>query len=722
MSKSPSIFIKDRRKSGPVLKLRVLAASGLSAAALLFNSTAYAQSAAEKAYLAYADQLQALGIEVSQGPISYDAATDALKVPDATLSVSGEFKLPVEQNGNAAAAGQQTVSLTLTYTSSMTTIRGMTHENGAYFAESWTNSDDTQFLGAAAVDGEDLGRMEVTLTGVLAENYAFTIPEPPADAPDQLASRWLPILKASLLTSYDVLEVASLSGTVTVNPKNASDAPESVSGTFETIGYRMSDAVDGQVAAFEIESSKQEFTTTLPDGQILKQTTTQGLTSYTGLNAAPFIDLLDPDVEETGEPIVILGSQSIENYVSSQDIAPGQKVSVSIGEIAADDMTLTKRDFAYLEFLDEFLTQQEPDVYEALTAMFQLYRSFGLGEAQASDMVISFPNPDAPSEELIISIGQMGMRDVSSDGIVEVFVADVDAPKLPEGASFSLGRASFGDLDFATYEEMAPIIKQLVENEGQTPADLSPIEIARAFTPSSISIALEELEVGIPGEGDVSIANFEQRFASSVPPIPTEIYSETEGAVLPLSALEDPQAIALFKSLGLENLSWSDETNLYWDENTLELVLERLMVNIEGVGRAEAQIKFANVPKALFEDPEHQAQIALVMASFVEAEVHFVDAGVTAKAIDQLASDAGLQPTAFIQGLVAQTEAILEPVNNPEFTEDVTNAIAEFLSAPGTIRLTLRPQNPVPLAQIVGGAITPQVLPGLLNAQVTASQ
>ena len=171
----------------------------------------------------------------------------------------------------------------------------------------------------------------------------------------------------------------------------------------------------------------------------------------------------------------------------------------------------------------------------------------------------------------------------------------------------------------------------------------------------------------------------------------------------------------------MKNLTWSDETRLHWDEDTLELTLEKLMIDVQDLGRAEATMKFANVPKALFEDPAKQWQTALVSSAFIDAEIRFVDAGVTTKVVQKMAQDAGVPEEAFAQALVMQAEAGLQPLNDPAFIKTVTGAISDFLANPGSLRVVLAPAKPVPVAQVVGSMVTPQVLPGLLNVQVTST-
>ncbi|MTH95682.1 hypothetical protein [Roseibium sp. RKSG952] len=714
-----------QRQHASARRTGFLATTGFCAAILLPAQSAFAQSAAEEAYLAYADRLSALGLEVSQGPIDYDAATDTLSIPDVSISFAGAFEFPNETDTGGADASTNTtdkITYTLSYTSGTLTITGMAQDGDTFLAQEWINSDDTELLGSLALNGDELAGLDMTLAGSRVENYAFTIPALPEPAADKQASRWLPFVKALMLQSYDLAEVSNISGEMTFSTNSGTEDSEKVTATLEMTGYRASNARDGQIDEYVIESIKQQVETELADGTTLNQATSQGQMTYSGMNVLPIVGLFDPSVPVTGEAEIILETSSTEDYVSEQDVTPDLKASFSMAEAYAKDLTVTKRDVDPLGILDNLLAGKEPDPYTLIEAGVQLYRSFGIAEGRLSDMSFQIPLPDEPDQELGFTIAEAGVTDASAEGIGELYVAGIDAANLPDEAAFKLDRASIGNIDFAPYAGMQPVIKSLVDNAGRVSRNMSPMEIARAFVPSSLSLGLEGLDMTIPGEGEVFIGNFEQEYASSVPPIPTEIYSRTDNASMPLSALNDPQAVRFFDSLGLEKVVWSDETRLYWDETTQDLVLERLMIDVDGVGRAEASMKFANVPKALFEDPENQGQMALIMASFVGAEVTFVDGGVTTEAIDQMAADTGVPPSAMIQALVAQTQAALRQVDNRAFTEEVTNAVAEFLSQPGTLRVSLQPENPVPVAQIAASLISPQILPDLLNVQVTASQ
>ncbi|MDN3721674.1 hypothetical protein QW131_27190 [Roseibium salinum] len=51
----------------------------------------------------------------------------------------------------------------------------------------------------------------------------------------------------------------------------------------------------------------------------------------------------------------------------------------------------------------------------------------------------------------------------------------------------------------------------------------------------------------------------------------------------------------------------------------------------------------------------------------------------------------------------------------------VSEAASKFLADPKEFRVTLKPANPVPVAQILGSMAAPQTLPDLLNVRIEAN-
>ncbi len=700
----------------------------LSTALVLVSGSAFAEDTGIAAYDAFAAGLQELGVTVENGEVSYDDGSDTLTLTDSTLSLRGTLRdLPAgrtDATGDDDAQDGATAELTdLTYEISLSsgtvTISGLKHEDGAFSSASWIYSDDTRFVISGSAEGEGRMKLDGRMAGLSATDYSFTIPKLPPEAPDRQVSRWLPFLQASLLTSYE--EVRADSTAATIEAYGTEDGKDTlvVSGTMQMDGYRMSDARDGRIGEYSIDKFTQTLQTLDPSsGQMLTQETSQGKTIYSGIDAAAFVDLLDPNVPAGDERVIVIGSGSTVNYMSRQDVGQGLSIEMTADEATLSDVSLIKRDNTFLRIFDDLFAQKEPAPEELITGIFQLYRSFGLADARISGIKIKVPTP-GPEKMADISIDEMAMTNVDSSGIGEMMMVGLNAPDLPEGASLKLDWAAISDIEFADYTPMRAMISTLMVDPEF--GEDHPLDVARAFMPRSLGYEIKGLDVTMPDAGRTLIGAAEMSVSTTVPPIPTSVFVRNEGIQVPVSAIDDPEAEALFEALGLENVVWSDETRLYWDEATLELRLEKFMVDIEGVGRAELSARFANVPKSLFEDPEGQGQMAMIVAQFVDASLTFKDAGLATKGIAHVAESQGIPENVFREALVAQATAATAPIGNEAFTQMVSDAASKFMDNPGELKVTLTPAAPVPLAQILGSMAAPQTLPDLLAVKIEAN-
>lgn len=699
----------------------------LSTALVLISGPAFAQDTGTKAFNAYVEGLEALGLDMENGAIDYDAGSDTLTISDSSLSLSGTIKdLPAAEKDVTADDGAKDTDppeLTdLNYEISMhsgtVTITGLTHEDGEFSSASWIYSDDTEFAFSGSASGKGRMKVDGRMTGLVATDYSFTLPELPDEDPERQVSRWLPFLEASLLTSYE--EVKADSTAMTIEAYVTEDGKETlvVSGTAQMDGYRMADAEDGQIGEYSIDKVTQTMQTLDPSsGQMLTQETSQGKTIYTDIDAAAMLDVFDPDVPESDDHVIMIGSGSSIDYVSRQELGPGMAIDMSIDRATINEVTVIKRDNNLLALFDGLFAKKEPAPEDLITGVFQLYRSFGIADARMSGLKVHVPTP-GPEKDIDLTIEEMAMTEVSSDGIGEMMLVGLNAPDLPDGVSLKLDWAAIGDIEFAEYGPMRAMISTLMADPDF--GEDHPLDVARAFMPLSFGYEIKGLDVTTPDTGRAQIGSSEMTVSTTVSPLPTNIFVRNEGIQVPVSAIDDPEAEALFGALGLENVVWSDETRLYWDEATLELRLEKFMVDIEGLGRAELTARFANVPKTLFEDPEGQGQMAMIVAQFVDASLTFKDAGLASKGLAHIAEAQGIPENVFREALVAQAAQATAPIQNEAFTKMVSEAASKFLENPGELTVTLAPSGPVPLAQILGSMAAPQTLPDLLAVKIEA--
>ncbi|WP_420412344.1 hypothetical protein [Roseibium sp.] len=700
----------------------------VSAAIALYAGNAAAQSKGLDAFNAYVSGLKNLGLTVENGAIDYDGTTDTLAISDTTLGFRGTIAdIPADK---ADMSGNDTtpkldppkktdLTYEMSFSSGTMTIVGLSEDNNVFAAESWTYSDDSSLSISAKVKGEGRFKVDGRLAGTMAENYRFTMPELPAEDAKRPASRWLPFMKTTLLASYDEVRVDSTALTLEAYAEEGDRELLVASGTMQLDGYKMAGADNGRIELYSLDKLSQTLQTLdAASGQMLVQTTTQGKTVYEGVDANPLIALFDPSVPEKDEKLTVIRQGSAVDYVSSQELGDGIALKITVDRNSLSDFTIQKRESDILGLLDGVFTGETPEPQKLITSLFQIYRSFGIADARVSGIGLEVTNPE---EDMTVNatIKEVAVTDFNSNGIGEMMVVGLSAPDLPEGAAVSLDWAAIGGIEFADFDPMEAMISTLIENPDY--GDDNPLEVVRAFMPHSFGYELAGLKVVVPDYGLSHIGRAEMKVSTTVPPIPTSYYAKNEGIQVPVATLDDEDMEKFLEALGITEIVWSDETRLYWDEATKELNLERLTFEMEGVGRAEASVRFANVPKALFEDPEGQGQMALVVAQFVEAKISFTDDGVTENGLAHIAGQENIPVNVFREALAEQAAEATAPIQNAAFTDMVRTAVSDFLKNPGEISLTLTPSAPVPVAQIVGSLAAPQTLPDLLNVKVKAN-
>ncbi|GGB46425.1 hypothetical protein GCM10011316_18180 [Roseibium aquae] len=681
-------------------------------------SPAGAQNSAEADYAAYIDRIEALGFETSNGGVRYEASADRLVIADDRLVLSGTFPLPEGEESNQATPEDE-LTYELVFTAGTTIIEGFDEENGTFSARNWSYSDDARLVIRAESAGQGRGQFEFRFIDTEITDYSFEVPALPAADPERPASRWLAFARAVLGSSYETTTIGAMALTMEAYETSPDGEQLVFSATGQMNGYRALNAAAGRVAEYGIDSIVQNtLTRNEATGEMLSQTTRYGETVYKDIDAMAIVDLFDPAIPETGERVTITGSQIARGYESRQDLGGGVALEIRGGESRVENIYVIKRDFDFLGLLDQLLRGEEPRVEDAIRGALQLYRSFGVDVALINDIAVSVPDIGGPDSGFSFEISEMGMTDIGPDGIGSLDIAGVNAPALPEGGSFSLNLASIGDIEFADYGPMSDMIDQLVNDPSF--ADKNPLAVARAFAPRSFGITVEGLDINLPGTDPIALDLYVLDLWTTVPPIPTAIELRTDNFTLPVSVIEDADARQVLEGLGLDTLTWSDETRIYWDEASQDLTLERIYVSVAGIGTLEGSLRFANVPRAALEDPQGQGQIALAMASFVDGEFRFVDDGLIESGLAFAAKDAGVPESVMTAAFIEQAVEATAFFQNEAFTEMTRDAATRFLKETGTLNISVKPANSIPLTQILGNLAAPQTLPDLLNLQISA--
>ncbi|MEP3275890.1 MAG: hypothetical protein ABJN26_20455 [Stappiaceae bacterium] len=707
-------------------KNRVSRLSLVSACSLLcMTGSALAQGDGIKIYEEWIKGLETIGFEVENGPLQYDDSNDRLTVPNFSARLAGEFTVNKDEKSDDATAGDDDdkdakkaeTGNKFTYdtviTSSEVIFEGLTTNGDTIDIKRFVFSDDSKFDVDFSVEGEGKGRFTSTLVGAVTENAHFVIPKPVAEDEKHQASRWLPLMRDLVKNSYDLSKIDKMTMDFEF-PIGSGSGDEAATGSVEVINMRVSDLHDGVIGEYSTDSVKQtiKFSDGGPDGPFTQETSV-GKTVYKGYDIGALVRFFDPQSPVPSEPDVVLESAVAENYTVKDALT-----SFKINEMTFGKMTALKPDVDILGFADRALAGEKVDEKQLFLMVFDVYRAFGIESMKVSGMNFSVPEEftDPTSGKIAITLDEIRLKELSANGLGEFAVEGLDVPTVTGGGSAKLGKFSIGNIEFAPFDAMKPYIL------GQVDPEQDPIATARAFAPRSLSYLIEGFEAVVPGQGQMKIGLLDQSFLSKVPPIPTEISLEAKDIKIPVEALDDSEAEAFFAQMGLKSLNLSESLKLFWDEQTQELVLDNLVVDVQKLGRVEANFRLSGVPKAVFEDPERQAPLALATMAFNSAEITFKDAGVVNAAIAKGAKDAGVAEADFIKLMIAQVSAQLTALGNQDFANMVTGAAETFLINPENLTVSLKPENAIPVAQILGSAATPQIIPTLLNAKVVANQ
>lgn len=188
------------------------------------------------------------------------------------------------------------------------------------------------------------------------------------------------------------------------------------------------------------------------------------------------------------------------------------------------------------------------------------------------------------------------------------------------------------------------------------------------------------------------------------------------------ASIMDPEIKAFMDASGYENLLLDINMDGAYDAGTQNLEMNSLTIDAAEMGTFNFSAQFGGIISEMLQDAD-QIQGLMATATLRGANLKFANNSIFEKGLDFAAKMTGntaeqLKSQApFVLGLG------LGQINNPAFTKMVTEAVSKFLDDPKSLAISIAPENPVPVAQIGGAAMSsPQTIPDLLAVGVVANQ
>ena len=201
----------------------------------------------------------------------------------------------------------------------------------------------------------------------------------------------------------------------------------------------------------------------------------------------------------------------------------------------------------------------------------------------------------------------------------------------------------------------------------------------------------------------------------------------------------DADTAATMKDIGYPQVSGSIQGSGAWDPSSGTLELDPFVISIKDAGDLSLSYEISGYTPSFIKslqqlqeqmaaNPDNKqgtgmAVMGLISQLYVDsADITFVDHSLTSKLLDHYAKKNGQTAEQLVQGLTGMLPAMLSYLQNPDFQKQVTDAVTTFLKDPKSLSISVAPENPVAVTQVVGAAMgAPQTLPSVLALTVNAN-
>ena len=461
--------------------------------------------------------------------------------------------------------------------------------------------------------------------------------------------------------------------------------------------------VGGRMASEEIESYKSEQRIPDNNGQLQTVLTSIDTMTMRDFDIRPFLRAIDPTLygEDVGE--IVLGELSVGGIAVE---IPDENVNVAIDEISSKGAGIAAKGSNFLVEADRLASGEQEDQEQTLRAFFEFLSGYSLANTKLSGLQVNVKG------ERVGQIDNLEIADLDDEGLGTFLVEGAGAVNPANASQFGLSRLLLADLTFPTRDALFALKNARETGDVQAMMDAIPT-IGR--------VEVDDMLMSGPGRpGSFSLANYRLLLDKYVGPIPTDISSTISGLNFPVSFVSSPKSRAILSALGFETIKVDQNLRLHWNGETQDLELEQAHVALENGGTATVKLALGGVPRFVFENPK-RAQEAIATLSVKGGSIVIEDAPAITRMIEMQAKQANVSEAEIRAATIAQIRDSLGPLADTAFAEDLAKAADRFMQDPKRIEIQLKPENPVPVAQLLGMAATaPQTIPDVLKASASA--
>jgi hypothetical protein len=256
------------------------------------------------------------------------------------------------------------------------------------------------------------------------------------------------------------------------------------------------------------------------------------------------------------------------------------------------------------------------------------------------------------------------------------------------------------------------------------------------------SAELENMTVKVGDKPAFTMDNFSVEITPPADGKAMEFSGGAEKFTGDLTLVEDPKSKEVINALGYQNIAGSMEIEGSWQPSDGKMELSQYDITVDNAGTfgmtfdlsgytmdfvksmQEMQKKMAASPEGADKSAEGMAMLGLLQQlTFNSASIRFDDDSLTNKVLDYVGKQQGMSGKDIANQAKAIVPFGMAQLNNPELTAQVTAAVSAYLDDPKSLEISAEPEQPVPFALIMAGAMSnPADLTKTLAVSVTANE
>nr|WP_321456837.1 hypothetical protein [uncultured Cohaesibacter sp.] len=702
---------------------------------LVSTALVHAQSDAETAWEAIVKDLNHSGLVTAKaGSVHYNEADDRFIVQNLTYELS--FTLPNFENSTEPAASTQTDDASQSQKQETSIMASVSMPDVAFtglkLKDAGFSFDSMQFdsmkidMTIDVAGSQNDSRMEIKTLGpnVITKGYQPFLKEFKI-APSRPIGSTLDYLRPILMQSaYEKISGEGLSikqflkdseqpiQTTEIGPLSVEDYQNGGFGSYEVAYQKSNIKLDERLAAASEETS-------LTDKAPLNMSYQIDKVRYEGYDLSALWSALDPNAPAIEGKKPLLKKAEMQgatlNIPGLADVTFGPSVQsdILVSQPASHVVPLLDKMIAKdLEFDD--LSQDDQQAF--VKAGFDLAKSFSMGLTLVgkTNATITIPEGAFIGQEAKFGFDEIRQAGFSNNGIGESSISGITYDG-PPSINFKLGRFALEDLEFADYDL---IEKAIFDSMNDMPPEGSD---AAKLGPNALTIGLSDLLYKDGNGHGLSADQAKISYDRQGLAIPAKLSTKIDNLKISKTMLQHPLAVVFLDQLGLDDLTINEELSMNWDSDKQTYVIDPLNLAFPGIASLSGSLGAGGIMKDYLSKPE-TANAIMATASVLPASLTLKDLGGLNELINLAGGATGMGPEQIRSTAALQLKAMMSAFTEPEFADSVASEVDRFMKDPKSLAVTMSPSAPVPLAQLLGVAVTaPQQIPYILALSVIAN-